>query len=681
MDLSTDPVSVLDDRASPARDDDPDVAVAGGMVDLALAASGGRAPTVRALRTVGFHLGALAAFAVPAVVLWWHVWSGHPAATLTCRCGDPAQQVWFTAWPAWALAHLDNPFFSGAVNVPDGANLLSNTSGTLVGVVLAPVTWVFGPVAATNVALTLAPALSAWGCFAAARPLVTWKAAAVPAGLVYGYSSAIVSSLLFGHVSVALLVVPPLLFTTLHEIVIRQRHSVRRDGLVLAALLVVQFLISPEVLVLCVLLGAVGLLATAAVGWRQVHRRAVHAVPALGLGLGVAALLLVYPIWFGLAGPQVVTGVLFALAPLSGVPLSGVVLPGAFAASNAYVRFGGYLGHAGPQPDYLGWGTALAAVASVVVAWRRPLTWLLVGLSALSLWLSLGANLLGAPHWMALVVWMPWRDLSNLPLLKEILADQIAPFLTLFVAILLAVGLDALFAALRSRPASWPAEHRVAVATGAAAAVVVLALVPVLTTFDVPLSVVPVGVPAWVRADAPRLSEGTVVLTVPFAVSGSTRPMLWQAVDQMQFRMAGAALKTPAATGGPVAQGSPGSARRILTDLTVAGAALPTGTSKQLGAVRSAIAHWGVGEVVITGASRDPVYASGFLTQALGVAPTFVDGAWVWRLHAGSLPAPAVAGEVLPACRAAAAAPGARGQPLYTARCVLFATGHAWAQA
>ena len=53
------------------------------------------------------------ASAVPAVVLWWHVWSGHPSSTLTCACGDPAQEVWFMAWPAWAIAHLHNLFFSG----------------------------------------------------------------------------------------------------------------------------------------------------------------------------------------------------------------------------------------------------------------------------------------------------------------------------------------------------------------------------------------------------------------------------------------------------------------------------------------------------------------------------------------------------------------------------------------
>ena len=105
-----------------------------------------------------------------------------PRRRLTCGCGDPAQEVWFMAWPAWAITHLHSVFFSGVVNVPHGANLLSNTSGPLVGVVLAPVTWLFGPVTATNVALTLAPALSAWACFAAIRPLVNWKAGRHPGG-------------------------------------------------------------------------------------------------------------------------------------------------------------------------------------------------------------------------------------------------------------------------------------------------------------------------------------------------------------------------------------------------------------------------------------------------------------------------------------------------------------------
>jgi hypothetical protein len=627
----------------------------------------------RAARAVGFHLGAIALFSLPAVALWWHVWSGHPSSTLTCVCGDPAQQVWFTAWPAWATAHLHDLFFSGAVNVPYGANLLSNTSGTLVGAVLAPVTWLFGPVTATNVALTLAPGLSAWGCFAAIRPLVTWKPGAIPAGLVYGYSAAVVTSLAFGHVSATWLVIPPLLFTTLHEIVIRQEHSVRRDGLVLAALLVVQFLISPEVLVMCLMLTTVGLLAVMAVGWRQVGVRAGHALPALGLAAGVTVALLAYPAWFGEAGPQAVTGVLFPPAPVLGVPLSGLLAPGQYGAfANEYVRFGGYLGRNGPPADYVGGGVALAALAAVVTARRRPLTWLLLLVTAVTLWLALGAYLESAPSWLG-HPWLPWRELSRIPLLKEILPDQFAPLLTLFVAFLLAVGLDALYVA-HLGPTSWVARHRYPVTAAATALVAVVALVPVFVTFDMPLRVVPLRMPAYMRQGAPALPTNTVLLTVPFAVSGSPQPMLWQAVDGFHFRLAGAALKTPNALGGPVGPGSPGSARRILTNLTLLGGPEPTGTPAQIATVRRVLREWQVGDVVVDGHSRDPVYASGFFTMVLGTAPAFERGAWVWRLQPGGPSATPATGASLSRCRAAAA-PTAPHDPTFMSRCVLVGAG------
>jgi dolichyl-phosphate beta-glucosyltransferase len=660
-----DDASIIDPPARPSSFD-----------NLSLVAPPGRSTRVRAARAVGFHLGLLALFTVPAVVLWWHVWSGHPANTLTCACGDPAQQVWFTAWPAWAIAHLHNPFFSSVVNVPHGANLLSNTSGTLVGVVLAPVTWLFGPVASTNLALTLAPALSAWGCFVAVRPLVTWKWGALPAAFVFGYSSAMYSSLVFGHISVSLLVFPPLLFSLLHEIVIRQEHSVRRDGLLLAALVVGQFLVSPEVLFLCGVFAVVGFVAVTAVGWRQVRGRAAHALPALALALVVVGALLAYPVWFGLAGPQAVTGILFALAPIAGAPLSGIVRPGAYGATgNAYIRFSGYLGHNGPPPDYLGGGLLFAVVASVVLARRRMLTWLLLLLGVVAFWFTLGAYVVGAPAWFR-HMWLPWRGLAKLPLFEEILPDQIAPFVVLFVAFLIAVGLDALY--VHHRPAtSWLALHRGATTIAATAAVALLAVVPVFVTFDVPIAVHPVKIPSYVRTVARTMPARTVMLTVPFAVSGVTQPMLWQAVDGMRFDLAGAALKTPGPHGGPVGQGAPGSARRIMTDLTLAGAPEPTGTPAQIATLLHALRSWKVQQVIVAGSSRDPVYATGFLTMALGAAPTEEAGAQIWTLQRGVPVATPALGATLSLCREGADAVPRAGRAAEMAHCVLAAAGRA----
>jgi hypothetical protein len=317
----------------------------------------------------------------------------------------------------------------------------------------------------------------------------------------------------------------------------------------------------------------------------------------------------------------------------------------------------------------------LTAVGSLVVARRRPLTWLLLVLAIATFWLALGAYLISGPAWLG-HPWLPWRALSTLPVLKEILPDQFVPLMTLFLAFLLAVGLDALHGAHR-RPTSWLTRNRSLLAGAATVAVAVVALTPVLTTFGAPLRVVRVQTPAYLRDAATRPPAGSVVLTIPFAVSGSAQPMLWQAMQGMRFQLAGAALKTPNPRGGPVGTGAPGSARRILTDLSIGGPALPAGTPAQLATVRNALESWQVDQVVITGASRDPVYASGFLTAAFGAAPVFERRAWVWKVQPGEALAPPVTGVTLSSCWTYAATPAVRHMPLTMARCVLFAGGRA----
>ena len=630
--------------------------------------------SLTALRGALRHLAWIVAFTLPALVLWWHVWTGHPTSTLTCACGDPAQEVWFIAWPAWALWHAANPFFSGAVNVPNGANLLSNTSGTLVGVVLSPITRIWGPVAATNVALTLAPGLSAWGCWLAIRRVVTWKTAAIPAAFVYGYSPAIVTSVMFGHASVALLVIPPLLFAHLFEMFARPQRSELHDGLVLFALVVVQFWISPEVLAMCALFAALGLVAVVVARWRLLarHRAQIrHGALSLVIGAVLSVAVLAYPIWFGLAGPQAVSGLLFPFAPIAGAVLwQFFSTAGARLPSTTVVRLTGYLGHNGPQANFMGWGEGAVLAASVVLARRRPLAWLWIFLALAGATLSLGSIFLGPPAWLR-HIWLHWRDLAHLPVLDEIIPDQLSWFVSLCVAFLIALGLDA----ARARcAASFAWKRRTLRVAGSllALGVGLVALVPVFLTYDVPLTVTATTLPRWMAHEAPMLPNRSVLLTVPFAVSGSAAPMLWQAVDDMHFHLAGAALKTPDAQGHPVAQGSKNSARRILSALT-SGLSEPTGTPAQLATVRRALHTWQVDRVVIDGPSADPVYASGFFTAVLGTPPDVVRGAWVWKVPSPVHMAPMITDASLGACRAASKGSSALHRPLAMARCVAAA--------
>lgn len=108
---------------------------------------------------------ASAVYLLASLGLWWHVWTAHPTSTTTCGCGDSSLFTWFLEWPAYAISHGLDPWYSTALFHPAGINLLSNTAVVAIGVVLAPVTWLFGPVATFNVALGLAPVLSAMAAF------------------------------------------------------------------------------------------------------------------------------------------------------------------------------------------------------------------------------------------------------------------------------------------------------------------------------------------------------------------------------------------------------------------------------------------------------------------------------------------------------------------------------------
>src|SRR3974377_1226100 len=106
-----------------------------------------------ARRTVALHAGVLAGFLVVSLLMWWHVWiTGHPTSTVTCQCGDVSEELFYVAWPAWAIAHGHNLFLSNAVFAGQGGiNMLANTTWMAFGALFAPITWLLGPVATLNV--------------------------------------------------------------------------------------------------------------------------------------------------------------------------------------------------------------------------------------------------------------------------------------------------------------------------------------------------------------------------------------------------------------------------------------------------------------------------------------------------------------------------------------------------
>jgi len=605
---------------------------------------------------VPLGLGA-AAYLGLGVLVWWHVWTTHPSTTATCGCGDPALFLWFLEWPAYAIAHGHNPFFSTALFHPGGINLLSNTSVLAIGIPLAPVTWLFGPVATLNVAATLSPALSAMAAYWVLGRWVRWAPAAFLGGLLYGFSPFVLSSLQFAHLMTAALAVPPLMAACLDEMLVRQRRSPVAVGLALGLLVVVEFFVSTEMTVIVAISAVLGL--ALLVAYRaftdraDLARRARRAAPGLAAAAATAGVLLAYPTWFALAGPAHLSGQLWPHLPvIGGYTLPSFVDAATGTGPSIYWEMGGYFGPNLPSSAYLGWGLLTVVVAGALVWWRDRRLWFFGMLGVLTAALTLGVRR---------QYWVPWDLLGHSSFLSNVIEQRFVAVTYLALAAMLAVVLD------RTRSALAPSAHAPgrgrawsAAGTVAGLAVAAVALVPIgwSTGSVLPFATRPIGVPAWFSAVGSRLPAGRVLLAYPAPFSGIQSAMAWQAVDQMRFAQAGG--------GGP--QGTPGRAgaeRPGFDVLTAAGfgfAGMPTGTTAQLAAVRAALRGWRVNEVVIPDQpglpavlrGRGPGYTAGLMTAVLGRRPVVEHDAWVWSSVSLSTPSLHLGPQTLLSCTTAA---------------------------
>src|SRR6516225_4861208 len=224
-----------------------------------------------------------------AFVLWVHAWSGGATTHTLCGCGDPALFLWFLQWPATALAHGHNPFFSTALFHPGGINLLAQTSVEAIGLPLAPVTWIWGPVATLNVASTLVPALGAFTAFVVVRRWAPWTPAAFVAGLLYGFSPFVLVSLEYAHLMTAALMLLPLILAVLDEILIRQRRRPVAAGTLLGVLVFWQFFLSSELLVIVAIVVLCSVVVLTAAGLVVDRDVLVPRLPRAAHGLAVGA--------------------------------------------------------------------------------------------------------------------------------------------------------------------------------------------------------------------------------------------------------------------------------------------------------------------------------------------------------------------------------------------------------
>jgi len=507
---------------------------------------------------------AVVSYGVLATLAYLPSWPGDPGHLPTCACGDPVNIAWFLRWTPFAVFHGHNPLYTTFIEYPGGVNLAQNTSMPLLGMLSAPVSWLFGPVSSTTLFLWLAITSSAGSCFLVLRRWVTWLPAAYVGGLFYGFSPYMVGQAA-GHLNLVFVPLPPLILLSLYELVVAQHGEPVRWGLALGAAAAAQELISPEILLSTALFSVIGLVVLAVARPGECRRRAGHAVRGMGWAALVAVPVIVYPAWFGLAGTHAYVGSAHGSYPFPADLLAAVVpnrdqlltTPYLSAVGNRFI-----MGNITENGGYL--GVPLIVVLSVIVVRGRRVAWIrFAAVMAVIAWLlSLGPRLTVDDRTTSFP--LPLAVLDRIPLVDSLVAARLSLFLDLFVAVLLAVGADRWWARRRRRRigAGDPGGRRADATDGgqaetarsrrAGAVVVAVALVAVVASLlpDWPVAVFPATVPSFFSSTASRrIPAGSVALTYPYPAGATNQAMLWQADDDMAFRLVGGYAIVPGADG------------------------------------------------------------------------------------------------------------------------------------
>jgi hypothetical protein len=596
------------------------------------------------------HFAVIALLVAGSVAMLAHVWvSGHPAVTVLCQCGDPGQAVWFMSWVPWALSHGHDPLFTTRMLAGQGgANLLESTSYLLPSFVLAPVTWLFGPNVSFNVAETLAPVLSGWAMYAATGRLTRHWVARAAVALGYGFSPFVVGSVAYGHLNFSWLWFPPLLFLACHELLVGDRRSPAVLGSVMGLLVALQFFTGTEPLLITVIVAAIGVVCALLMAPRATWARRRRLLIGFGTGVGVAAVLLAYPLWYLTHGPRRVVGEPWRGNSVFGNPIGNIVHAGTGVhASSGYVRIGGYFGPAGPNGSFLGWWLLgfLALSLPLFVGLRRRIAWPIALAGAVAWLCSLGTVLSPSLHtaW-----WLPWQYVHDWPLLQQIAPGRFSFMVVATAMLLFALALDCWVEVLSrwarsfsgrsaGRARSWSAT------LGSGAFMIAVALIvglPVAQEFTFPLTMNSGQVPVWFMTTARQLRPGTELLTYPYASSGVPDAMYWQAVDGLRFALVGGRAMIPGADGRHSVHVDPlaGSVAVLMDSSFGIGPPSPPSAAvvRQL---RASIHRWKVDAAVVVARGRAPAWALVWFAEALGRMPVMQHEAAVfWVRSEGPRP-------------------------------------------
>lgn len=440
---------------------------------------------------------------------------------------DPIFFQWMLEHAARIFTHGDNPFFAEQINAPFGLNLMANTSTLGWTIPLVPVTLLAGPWISFLIMTTGALAGTAYAWYHVLyRHLVDVRAAAIVGGAFCGFAPGMISQA-NGHPNIISQFLVP--FIVLAVLRLREAHRWRRNGLVLAGLVIYQTFINEEVLFLAALVVVVFVALWAVQRRAEARAALVPALKATGLCAAIVAVVLAYPLYWQFFGTSAYHGLPLGVQEF-GTDLYAVKAYATESVLGSPVTSYGLASSGSEQNTFFGVPLLYVLIGVGVVLARSASGRALSATLVLFWWLSLGPHVKIAGE--LTTVRTPWYWVSELPLFDSVVPTRLGLALIPMIGVALALAIDR-FQIPRYRVV-W-------------LAIVIASLLPIAPT---PLSTSPPHVPptpvfftsgAW-REVVPK--DG-VVLTTPPGWVPYLSAMSWQLDTDLDFRIVGGYYLAP----------------------------------------------------------------------------------------------------------------------------------------
>ena len=326
-------------------------------------------------RPVSVHVAVLIGYLGAGIAVNWTRAAYLTGHVVPGDARDTGLFVWDFWWMARSVLHLSNPWFTHYLGAPAGVPLGFHTLMPLPGVLMTPVTIVYGPSFSYNLLSAAAPGLICYAMYRAARLWVPSQTGAIAAGAFFGLSTMMTWNAWF-EIQLALGAI--FLPLALEAAVRLGRRPGWRQAATLGVVLGAALLTDQESAIMAGMLAAAALLPWLARRPTQGGDRAwvklrSAAVAVLVTGV-VASAQIIAMVQQALAGDASVSqGALAADYRDSGASLRQVFSPSPRVAFFGLKSVAAVYNHSSPGLTFTAYGWVLTALAllGLAVCWRR----------------------------------------------------------------------------------------------------------------------------------------------------------------------------------------------------------------------------------------------------------------------------------------------------------------------